>query len=262
MTAFLRLNGIVVPAAMGSPVLSQDDLGGESRADDGTPLFSRRQRKRKWAVRTRLGTAAEQLAFRDLVWGTGHVLSWEGDHHYTSKGLAPTAVGANVSISGTNPKYGAKRLLSGATTDNKVTWPMFSASSPWTVALWVSTSDFLPWVHYVVNSAAHKWVDGIRNDSATTDFLAVSSGAVTLGKTSTGLAFDDVVGIPNIVPADWPAQIAGFGYAFGTLIELTADGLFIEQNARVTVKGVVGEMKVVRIKGDYIHDLAFTLLES
>ncbi len=262
MTSFLRLNGIIVPVAPGSFSVIQEDIGASKRASDGTPLFNRRTTKRTWGGRTRPGTAAEALAFRDLVTGKGNVLNFEDSSLYTSQGLAPSAVGANAGIDGTNAKYGTKRLLSAGATDNKVTWPMFTASSPWTVALWVSTSDFLPWVHYVVDSSARKWVDGTRNDAATTTFLAVSSGAVTLGITSTALAFDDVVAVPQLFPTTWPAQISGFGSAFGALPRLTADGLAIEQNATITVKGICGELRLIKAaSAANLHDFSFQLSE-
>ncbi len=263
MTSFLRLNGIIVPVAAGSATLNQDDLGGESRADDGTPLFNRRATKRKWAARTRLGTVAEALAFRDLVTGTGHVLSFEAENLYTSKGLAPSAVGADFGWTFGTGKFGTHFAISSSSSDNKATWPMFTASSPWTVAFWKSTDSGATWPHhYVVDSSARKWLDGVRADATVTDFLAVSSGAVTLGKTATALCFDDVVGFPNLMPTSWPAQIFGAGFAFGSLRTMNADGLFIEQNACIEVKGVAGEVKPTLVSGAILHEFSFTLLEN
>ena len=38
------------------------------------------------------------------------------------------------------------------------------------------------------------------------------------------------------MPTDWPAQVFGFGYSFGSLLDLTADGLLIEQNAEMALQ--------------------------
>jgi hypothetical protein len=165
----------------------------------------------------------------------------------------------------TAPKYGTRRANSAATATNKASWPMFTATSPWTVALWASTNAGVDWNHYVVDSTARKWVDGVRNDGASTPFLAVAAGVVTLGVTSVAYGFDDVVGFPNLMPTDWPPQLYAFGFAFGLLPRITADGLFIEQNAQISVKGIVGDLKAYQgFKPTLLanlHDFEFSLME-
>lgn len=265
MTSFLRLNGIAVPVAVDSAELGQDEPGQGGRSDDGSPIFNRRWTKRVWSVRTTLRTSAEALAWRDLVTGKGHVLNWEDSVHYASSGLAPSSVQADFTISAVNPKYGTKRAASAATATNKASWPMFTSSSPWTVCLWDTTDGGATWHHYVVRSDGAKWVDGVRNDAASTTFLAVAAGVVTLGVTSVAHGFDDVVGFPQLMPTDWPAQIFGFGAAFGQIWKITADGLYIEQNASITVVGRPGKIKAVKAKLggslQLLQTFSFDLLE-
>lgn len=264
MTDFLRLNGITVPVAVGSADVTQEDIGSSKRASDGTPLYNRRAVKRTWSSKTVITTAAEARAWRDLVTGKGHVLNWESNNHYTSKGLAPTTLQAGFTIAATGAKYGTYRGK--AVNSNLAGWPMFAASpAPWSVAVWYSPTDGGAYTHYLVRSDGAKWVDGVRNDAASTTFLSVNaSGVMFLSEISgAGTAsFDDVVGLPFLVPTTWPTQIYAFGSAFGALPRLTADGLFIEGNTATTVKGAARSLKVFNVQAarDY-HDFAFELLE-
>jgi hypothetical protein len=265
VTAFLRLNGIAVPVLNDTATIEQEDVGSQHRAEDGTPIFNRRTTKRKWSLETTIQTAATALAFRDLVTGKGHVLNWEANNHYTSKGLAPTTVGANFTIAATAAKYGTYRAASAAAAANQATWTMFTPTSPWTIALWVSQDGGATWSHFVINSAAQKWLDGVRNDALFHPNVSVVGGVVTLGQLFFNNSFDDFVGFPQLMPLDWPPQLYAFGSPFGALAKLTADGLFIEQNARVDVKGAAGELKLFQgalpTHTANLHQFGFELLE-
>lgn len=246
MTAFLRVNGITVPVADGAAAFGQTEFDAMSRAVDLTPLWSRRGTKRFWKFSTRWKTTAEALAFRDLLTGNGvQALSFETNSLYTKKGLAPASASGGFTVSSSNPKYGTYRAA--ATAGSTATWAVLSSSSAWSVLLWHTSDGGSTWTHYVVRSDGAKWVAGVRNDAASTTFVGISSGVLTLGNGSAN-GFDDVVVLPFLVPTDWPAQVVAFGFAFGGNYprSLTADGLFIEQNTRVEVCARMGEGRVVR----------------
>lgn len=264
MTAFLRLNGITVPVASDSADVTPEDIGSTVRASDGTPLFNRRAVKHKWAGKTVITTAAEALAWLRLVTGKGHVLNWESNNHYTSKGLAPAVIGANFTIVAAGAKYGSYRANSASAAGNIGYWNVFGSTSPWTVALWkqnVTAGEGI-YTHVVVRSDGAKWSNGARNDGLGTPYLLVSAGQMILGQAANNIYFDDVVALPYLVPTDWPTQMHAFGSAFGALPRLTADGLFIEGNTATTVKGNARSLRPVNIQAarDY-HDFTFELLE-
>jgi hypothetical protein len=258
VTSFLRLNGIVVPVATGSAGLKQEDIGGMRRAIDGTPVFSRRATKRRWSFKTTIRSAQESLAWRDLITGKGHVLSFDGQSLYTSKGLPPASTGANWSLTTVSPKYGAAMAQ---WTSTSSTWTFFTATSPWTIAYWLNQAA-AGWHHYVQTSAGSKWIDGVATASSMLGFGGVSSGVATFGS-ATASKIDDIVALPYIVPSDWPAQIYGFGSAFGTLPRLVADGLFIEQNAvAMAVVGMPPDGTPVKAAtAANLHSFSFELLE-
>lgn len=270
MTAFLRLNGIALPvqhdaAELGAPL----ELGGEARAVDGAPLWSRRVTKQPWSFTTPWLSAADALAFRTLLTGRGvQVLSFETNSLYTKKGLAPASAGADFTVSASNPKFGTYRAASAATATNLATWSVFSSTSAWTVALWDSTDGGATWVRYVVRSDGAKWVAGARNDAAVTTFMGVASGVLTLGINGAAHGFDDVVCLPFLAPTDWPAQDAAFGYPFGGSYprSLTADGLLIEQNTRTEViakltGAKLGQGVIAGVWHGNLHALSFELEE-
>ncbi len=259
MTSFLRLNGITVPVAIGGAGLNPDAIGKMSRAASGAANAGRRLRKGGWKFNTVLRTAAEAIAFRELLAGEGHVVSFDSSW-YTSQGMAPVAVGAHWSLSssGPSPKYGAKCAKS-TTDETDLQYAFFDSGSPWTLAWWAYVGA---WHHWITNSAGTKWKDGVFTEDAVEGLVSVASGVATFNYSQGNpTAIDDLVALPYLVPSDWPAQIYGFGYAFGLLPALTADGLYIEQNTRVSVLGSDAPTgRVVPVKAaKNFHDFAFEL---
>ncbi len=259
MTSFLRLNGIAVPVAHGGTTNADlEFIGKNVRSIDGSMVAGRRNIKGKWRFASALRTAAESLAFRDLIVGRGHVLSFDAQNSYTSKGMAPVSVAAGWGFSTSGPKYGA--ACASWTTGNAL-WSFFTSSSPWTLAWWVNESA-AGWHHYVQNSAGTKWIDGVLAPGGSMlGFGGVASGVATFGSV-TASKIDDIVALPYLTPADWPAQLYGFGSAFGLLPALTADGDFIEQNSSISVLGGEPTGKLFRgatVKN--LHDFGFELFE-
>lgn len=259
MTSFLRLNGIAVPVAVGSsPTAAREFIGKNRRAVDGSMVASRRAVKGVWKFGTAIRAAPEALAWRDLIVGLGHVLSFDAQTSYTSKGMAPVSVAGGWSFTTSGPKYGA--ACAQWTTGNAV-WAFFSSTSPWTLAWWVNESA-AGWHHYVQNSAGTKWIDGVLAPGGSMlGFVGVTAGVATFGSV-TASKIDDIVALPFLAPNDWAAQIYGFGSAFGLLPALTADGEFIEQNTAVSVLGGEPTGKLLRgATAKNLHDFSFELFE-
>lgn len=258
-TSFLRLNGIVVPVFHQGAQAQKAPVGPFRRSVNGTGSIPNRIRKGLWRFDTTPRTAADALAFRELVAGSGQVLSFDAQTYYTSTGQAPNSVAVGWSFTTSGPKYGA--ACAQWTTGNAV-WAFFSSSSPWTLAWWLNQSA-AGWHHYVQNSAGTKWIDGVLAPGGSMlGFGGVSSGAATFGSV-TASKIDDVVALPYLAPDDWAAQIFGFGSGFSALPVLTADGKFIEQDTAVSVIGgdeAIGKvMPVPGVKN--MHAFSFELQE-
>jgi hypothetical protein len=267
MTSFLRLNGIAVPvSATASASVAQETIGKMRRSVNARAVVPRRARKGTWRFSTVLKSAAEALAWRDLISGAGHVVNFDASNPYTSKGMAPVSVAGGWSYTGTGPKYGA--ACAQWTTGNAL-WAFFTSSSPWTVAYWLNKGG-TGYHHVVVTSGGSSWLDGVLGGSLPVGwgsllegFGGVSSGVATFGSASAS-KIDDIVALPFVVPSSWPAQMYGFGSAFGVLPVLTADGLFIEQNSTISVVGGDSPQgRPVRVaSAANFHDFNFELFEQ
>lgn len=257
----LALNGINLGAlilASDEPRESLRDVGDTSVAADGSTRISRRRRKRDIAFRTVPLTNAQAHAWLCLLTGEGEAWSFDSSV-YGSKGTGPSAI-TNTSQGAPSPKYGSGRLSVGATTGSitygGVAVNGWGGSSDWTVMLW--RYEGAAWVHYVVRSDGAKWVNGVRTDGASTTWLTVSAGNVTIANT-TGAAvlYDDLVVLPFLVLDDWPAQVFAAGAAYGSLPvgRVTGDlvteassrevlGTVEEASYRLTAAGVLKQLRV------------------
>ena len=263
MTSFLRLNGIVVPVAQDQASLAPEAIGKMRRTAGGSINASRRLRKGGWKFTTALQLAADALAFRELICGEGHVLSFDSSF-YTSQGMAPVSIGSDWALTASAPKFGAKCAI--VTTTNHLVYQFFSASSAWTLAWWWNEGAF---AHYVLNSAGAAWVNGVGGFTAgdTAGLDNVTAGAAAFAATGGTARLDDVVALPFLAPATWPPQMyawgATAGQPFSQLPFLVADGLFVEQNTRIGVLG--GDAPPGRLflsqAVKNLHDFSFDLAE-
>lgn len=201
----LLINYISFPASVQNFQETTREIGETTNAFDGTIRKSRIAIKSDFKFSSTVAlTNAEGFAWDKLIQGTNQHWSWDSDL-YSSRGLGPVA-GYTA-----NQQTSVKRLGAGALRFNGSSKTISYAAvlgSSWTYALHRSTDAGSTWTHYLVTSGGHKWVDGVRNDAATTTFAAVSSGTLTLTDTNTYM--DDLVAFPFAFPDSWGTSVYDF----------------------------------------------------
>lgn len=261
---FLTVNGIELPVSTDNARFSREEIGARERAFDGSLRSHRRATKRRIDLAIPVGADADTMhAYEGLLRGDGHVWGFEtGFGLYSYKGLGPSAGFMGATQSGTGGKYGGKLTL--AATTGTIT---FATGLPgkWSVMVW--RFEGAAWVHYVVRSDGAKWVDGVRNDAASTGWLSASSGAVTLANSlATAFDYDDLVAVPYLVPVDWPAIVSASARAYSQLprLECHGDGLpDSSASAPVQMMGEPSEATFapVAVTGGWGRDLPVVLRE-
>lgn len=205
--ALLNVNGIPIPIKPETLSESFEEIGGRERAYDGTLRISRQARKTNLSFETPVLTTLEAEAWNGLLSGLGHYWSFDSNN-YSSKGLGHSSGTALRATS--NPLSGAGHLeFSGAQTR---TWAQAGLGTRWTVSLWRDSSGApggAAYAHYVVRSDGAKWVDGVRNDAASTTWLSVSSGQLALSDTNTDI--DEIIAVPYLWDTTWPALVFAEG---------------------------------------------------
>lgn len=246
----LAINGITVSSIMAieDPTGERRDIGDESMGADGTLRITRQTRKRDLKFKTIPLSISDAHAWESLFIGEGEVWTFDSSL-YGSKGLGPSSSTLATIVAGST-KFGAGKLELGATTGSiSFNFPavnMYNSSQIlWTVSVWRSTDSGVTWTSYVVRGtdAAQdaKWVDGVRNDAASTTWLSVAAdGKVTISNTTAGaVQYDDLVVLPYWVLVTWPPQF--YSSAFSSLPYVTASGSMITEQAFRTVIGSVAE---------------------
>lgn len=231
----LVINGIPVSVGAESLSRSVEEVGERTRAFDGTAVLNRRWTKRVLEFELPVASQVDHLAWMALLRGEGQVWSFDSNL-YSAKGL-PT-INALASVGNTSPasKFGGGRLAGGGASTGLAT----KLGPAWTVTLWMWSGSV--WNHYVVNSLAQKWLNGVRNDATATGFLSVSaSGDVTL----TTNFYDDVLAFPAVMPTTWAPLLYATGRAFPPLPRLEAYGDVFpgsSSSAPVFVRGEVSSL--------------------
>lgn len=247
----LKLCGIEVDAVVAaSSDLQQStrDIGEAAEAADGSAYISRSATKLDFGFRTVPLSLTAAFAWWSLFRGEGEAWSFDANL-YGSKGTGPSGTTGTAVQSAGSAKYGAGKLALSAS--SSITWAattrnVFGRTSDWTVCVWRNAGT---WTHYVVNSAGQKWVDGVRDDAASTSFLGVSSGNVTLSNSSGSVTFDDLVIVPYVMPSDWPPQIHAANAAFAALPVLSLTGDFVTEQATRAVIGKATEGAYQKVGG-------------
>lgn len=244
MTDFLRLNGIPLSVRDDNASGSTEEIGDTKRAIDATLLTDRRALKRSWALELLAQDAATAEKVRSLIWGEGHVWSFNTSL-YSSKGRA-VSVGAGVALSAVQSKFGGSSLVLPNTkvfTASGLGWDPNAA--PWTASFWWWNGTV--WQHVVESSAGRRYENGV--DVGVNTITTTSTDTLEFTNTFgvTGYV-DDLWVVPFAWPATWPAFITAYAAAVGASPWLVADGLFVKANASggVVVKGSVDGEKLVQ----------------
>lgn len=254
----LKLNGIALDAIVAATNDLKDttrDVGAIGDAVDGSKYVTRSARKIDFAFKTIPLSLADALAWWSLLTGEGEVWSYDANL-YGSKGSPPFSTVGTVAQSAGSSKYGAGKLSLGASSAIAYAGAgrnSFGRTDQWTVAVWRNTGA--GYSQYIVNSLGQKWVDGVRNDAASTTFIGMSSGDLTISNTSGTTLFDDLVAVPFVMPLDWPAQLAASGAAFGPLPFLALTGDFVLEQATRLVVGTVKDGSVLRTASGTLKSL-------
>lgn len=240
MTAGLTINGLTVPAKEGTYNETPRDIGEQTIALDGSQRRTRIASKRDCSFDTYALPVATSLAWELLLRGFGETFEFNSSL-YGSKGTGPTLVGSVVA-SATYAKFGAKsmKVPTGAGPANTAQF-VFATPTASTVCCWQKYDNSDPWQHFVVTSTGKKWVDGSRNDAASTTWLTLSSGTVTFTGTITSedMFVDDFVWLPFEVPTDWPPVWGVASSAFSLLPFLTLAGQAVGEASTRSVIGNV-----------------------
>lgn len=264
---FFRIQNVhEIPVQHEAASVNRELLGDAKRAFSGKMLGTHRAIKNKWQFTTTWLVELEWRFLRALLEGEGHHWSFDSstEWKYSSKGMGPTSgTAANGSRYTTATKFGAGALS--VTAGNYVQFNV-GYSNEWTVMLWGATSSFAN--HYIVNNSSQKWVDGVRNDAASTPFITMSSGNLRIGDTGAGAAqyFDDIVVIPEKINASWAEDLGVMSNAFSALPLIRVNGnFFLSQDYYVRGFDVNVELSQGVVDGTWeanIGQVSATLIED
>ena len=199
---FLSANGIEVPVAVDTLSEAVREIGTTVQSFSGTLVRTRIATKRDLDFEIPL--IEPVLAGQWERWLRGEGEAWNFTNLYGSKGTAPESgysgtIDAGTGIGGTD-----SLLVSSGSHAYRVT----PSGSSWTIAFWYSTAASPSYTHYVITSAGKKWVNGVRNDAASTTFVAVSGGIMTLTGGS-NRRMDNLFSFPATVDDTWPPDFYG-----------------------------------------------------
>ncbi len=217
------------------------DIGEVGIAVNGLTQVTRSARKLDHSFKTVPVTLPEAHAWRMFLTGEGEAWSFDSSL-YGSKGSGPTS-SALATISAGSAKFGASKLSLGATTGsiafNGAAANEFGSSTLWTVGVWRYESGV--WNHYIVRSDGAKWVNGVRNDLASTAWLIVSTGNVVLSNSGIGVAtfYDDLVVLPFAILTAWAPQWYASTLPWSSSPFLTLAGDIVTEAATRTVYGII-----------------------
>lgn len=249
---WLAINGLNVGslALVGEkPKGERRDIGDMSPAGDGSMSVTRQTRKRDLKFTTRPLTGGDAHAWESLLIGEGE--RWNFDaNEYGSKGTGPVA--GSFSIVASAGKFGAGFLRLPATTGSMtfaaVVTNLFGGTADWTVMIWRFETG--AWHHYIVRSDTAKWVDGARNDAASTTWLTVVGGNVILANASgSAVDYDDLVCLPFKIVDSWAPVFGTSTSSFSALPYLNATGNLVNEQPTRRVLGMVSETVLVASSG-------------
>lgn len=214
------------------------EIGERVSASDGTLRLTMQAMKRDVSFRSVPLTASDAFAWESFIRGEGHTYQFEsgGFGLYSSKGAVPTDT-TGCTIVGSAAKFGSSklRISSGQfITDTDVLANMYGSSTTYTVMFWISTDSGATWHHYVLRSDGAKWVDGVRNDGASTSSFVIIASTVKLYSNAD---FDDLVIFSFAVLDAWPPLFFARTSAYPNTPYLEATGGMVNEQPVRLVAG-------------------------
>lgn len=256
---------VAIRASQG-PQVRRMPIGSERVAFDGTLIRQRRAFKRSWRLRSTLMSEENAYALTRLLQGEGH--HWDfaaaSGYLYSSKGLGNES--GSATRTGSGGKFGAYITIAAT---SEVVWDTdVEDYTDSTIMVWYYTGG--AWHHYIVRGDGAKWVDGVRNDGASTPFISITSnGKAHLGDTASGSTqdFDDLVVLPFKISADMAEVFGVSTAAFSDLPELTLTGDIVPGTSATVM--AVGDVSATLTQGVFdgswaqnVYELEFELREA
>lgn len=256
---FLVVNSIEIPVAVDTLTEEVREVGSTVQAFSGALVRSRIATKRD--LEFEIPLTENTLAGQYERWLRGEGETWLFTTLYGSKGTGPSS-GYSGSIDAGNGPSGSSCLL---VTTGQTNYRYASADTPFTYAVWYSNNATpgAGYSHYVVTSSTKKWVNGVRNDAATTTFISYSAGELLLYGGS-NRRFARLMILPYVVDDSWPPLFygtAGAGeVASGTVLQpyLNLTGDVILETTR-SAMGEVMDTSVVAANGTTMRKLTARL---
>lgn len=260
---FLRVNQVEFPVAVDTYSEDVREVGEETVAYSGLRRRSRRALKRDCTFESSPMTGAEAHAWAQILMGEGQSWTFETTHYsYSTKGLGPSSVTGVIEYT-TPAKYGstAARLFAGET--DVITYTPGVTGGKATIFYWGYRGS---WARYVHDSDGRKWVDGVRNDAASTPWVTSMTGtSFTFDADATTTLIDGLHWWPFVVPdVTWAETWGSIDRNLGLSPQVELSGDVIEEVAgyRFALCSVRSVALQAHYGGSWTTDLRKLIVEA
>lgn len=248
--AFLEINGIPFDVAVDSLTEEIREIGNSFVSFNGITGRTRITTKRDLTFESPLVDPVLARQWERLIRGEHEM--WTFATAYGSKGSGPESGSSSYSV-GTY-----LQVLTGG----NFKFYIAPSSSAWSISFDAGTpAGGAPTTHYTITSAGKKWVNGVRNDGASTTFVSVSSGIGTFSFTG-GYNYDNLWTFPSLIDDDWGQYLdnagIGDGTAYSPKLRVTGDAIL--EGTRFCI-GKVDSVDVVAAVGATRRKLTVRLEE-
>jgi hypothetical protein len=212
--AFLTLNGVEIPVSSTAGATIERVRQGEygRTATHAARSFVNASSDARKATTT-LAINSTALMYQQVIRGLGHVWSFN-DGLYSSKGLGPIpplpvgySILADAGVSGGDP---ALQIVE----DTALVYiNPYYLTGAWTLAAW-SDKEGEGYYHYTWTSTGDTYGNGVLGANVGAEYIA-TAGTITMGVPGGvgNVSFDEMILLPYVVPATWPAWVYALGVA-------------------------------------------------
>lgn len=255
--SLLTVNGIELPIARDSLKRGEIEIGSSGRAYSGAAWKSVRARKKTLSLTTTPMALADADAWAALLNGQAVNWSFEADT-YSLQGH-PASVTGSTARSTAQKKFGTASLTIPGS--SSASWSL-GLGAEWTIAFW---SRFLlggttTWRHIVATSDGDIYTNGVTGTTPVA--VTVSSGVLSLTyDASYGQTYnDDLIALPTIVPASWPAAMYAHGAQIPASPSLTVAGDLLGSTLTMQARAV--EREPLEYSGGVLWRLSVEMEEA